>query len=100
MEAHTIRDFDPDSSETLALNIQKSDEFVSVKETINDENYREVLIELTNGTLCIRAYPADSDTPVMIRLPETGGIEINQHDYDVSRMPEIEMLYALKGGDK
>lgn len=97
MDTHTIRGFDPDTTESLELAIQKSDEFISVKESTGDDTYREALIEYSNGTLCVRLYPGDSDTPVIVRLPETGGVEIDRHDYDVSVTPEIEMLATLEG---
>lgn len=90
MDTHVIRGFDPDFPETASVGIQISDEFVSLKEMERTDNaYREVLLEITNGTLQIRVFAADSDTPVVIRLPETGGVEIDRDDYDTNTTSEV-----------
>jgi len=89
MDTHTLRDYDGESETTVSVAIQKGNDFVSVKEPANGDEYREVLIEQTGGVICIRAYAADSDAPVMIKLAPDGGVKIELGDYDTSKMEVI-----------
>lgn len=84
MDEHTIKGFDPETPEKISLQIFKTDDAISIREGTYGNPQREIFVEYSNGTLCIRTYPLDSDTPVTVRLPETGGVEFDRDDYDKS----------------
>jgi len=78
---HTLQDYDSDSRDTLPVKITLDDVSIRVDECGGD--MRGVTVEMTNGTMKVRVYASDREVPVTIVLPETGGIEVDRHDYDM-----------------
>ena len=83
--AHTLQDYDSDSRDTLPVTITLDDVSIRVNECGGD--LRGVTIEMTNGTMKVRVYASDSEVPVILVLPETGGLEVDRHDYDMQSPP-------------
>ncbi|QXN72709.1 hypothetical protein RCZAHN_100 [Rhodobacter phage RcZahn] len=82
---HTLQDYDSDSRDTLPVTITLDDVSIRVDECGGD--LRGVTVEMTNGTMKVRVYASDSEVPVTIVLPETGGLEVDRHDYDMQSPP-------------
>ena len=83
--AHTLQDYDSDSRDTLPVTITLDDVSIRVNECEGD--LRGVTIEMTNGTMKVRVYASDSEVPVTLVLPETGGLAVDRHDYDMQSPP-------------
>jgi hypothetical protein len=82
---HTLQDYDTDRRDTLPVTITL--DAVSVRVDGCGGDMRGVMIEMTKGTMKVHVYAADSEEPVTIVLPETGGLEIDRYDYDMQSPP-------------
>ena len=82
---HTLQDYDSNNRDTLPVMITLNDVSIRVDEC--GSGLRGVTIEMTNGTMKVRVYASDSEVPVTLVLPETGGLEVDRHDYDMQSPP-------------
>lgn len=83
---HVLQSYDPDDRSTVNVAITKTDDNVTIAEI--PEDTRCVLVEQSGGTIQVRVYAIDRSAPIVLRLPETGGVEIDRHDYDLEGEPD------------
>ena len=95
----TLCGFDPEDASRVELTVEMIADGISIKDPATS---REILIELSEGSLMVRAYAADREEPLSLRLPETGTVEVERGDYDSAEPPVLNpdtTLVILKGDE-